>query len=319
MLAHLFRKLVLAVPLVVGVLLLVAALVELSPGDACDAWISPDMDPRTIAGLREAFGCDLPFGARLARTAVSLAMLDLGVSTSRHVPVADVLLEAAPNTLLLSAVTLAVALVVGACIGVVQALAHRRPLDAALSVVTLVLYSVPGFWLALLSILLFAPPLPSSGMVDPVLAGVLSPWEAAVDRLAHLVLPGFAMGVAAAAADARYVRSSLVEALQQDYVRTARAKGLPEARVVLHHALRNALLPLVTLLGLQLPALFSGAVLVENVFAWPGMGRVIVAAIFAQDVPLLTGCLLVFTLLVVAGGLLADVLYAVVDPRIRFT
>jgi peptide/nickel transport system permease protein len=147
----------------------------------------------------------------------------------------------------------------------------------------------------------------------------LSPAAKLVDRVRHLVLPGVAMGLASAAGEARFMRSSMLDALHQDYVRTARAKGLSEPAVVLKHALRNALLPVITLLGLNLPALFSGAVLVETIFGWPGMGRIVYQAVDAQDTPLLTGCFLVFTLLVVAGNLLADVLYAVADPRIRYT
>ncbi|MFZ5481768.1 MAG: ABC transporter permease [Myxococcota bacterium] len=319
MLAYLVRKLLLAVPLVVGVLLLLFLLVELSPGDACDAYVNPEMPPETIERIRATFGCDLPVVERFLRTVTSLASLDLGVSTYHNRPVSEILLEAAPNTLLLSLVTIVVAMGFGCAVGIVQALRHRRFEDTALSVVTLLFYSTPHFWLALMLILLFTPALPSSGMIDPVTYDFMSGTEKLVDRLAHLVLPGLAMGIASAAGDARYMRSSMLEVLQQDYVRTARAKGLPEHRVVLKHALRNALLPIVTLLGLNLPALFSGAVLIETVFAWPGMGRVIVTAIFTQDVPLLTGCFLVFTLLVVAGNLLADVLYAVVDPRIRYS
>jgi peptide/nickel transport system permease protein len=146
----------------------------------------------------------------------------------------------------------------------------------------------------------------------------MPPLAQAWDRLLHLVLPATALGLAAAAGDARYMRSSMLEVLQADFVRTARAKGLSERTVLLRHAFRNAMLPLITLLGLNLPFLFSGAVLVEYVFAWPGMGRVIVGAIQSQDVPLVMGCFFVFTLLVVAGNLLADLLYAVVDPRVRY-
>jgi peptide/nickel transport system permease protein len=146
----------------------------------------------------------------------------------------------------------------------------------------------------------------------------MTPSEQMWDRALHLVLPGVAMGVAHAAAVARYMRSSLLEIIRQDYIRTARAKGLSEWRVITRHAMGNALLPIITLFGLSLPHVFSGSVLVESVFAWPGMGRLIVSAIFSQDTPLIIACFFVYTLVVAAGSLLADLLYAVADPRIRF-
>jgi peptide/nickel transport system permease protein len=156
-------------------------------------------------------------------------------------------------------------------------------------------------------------------MVDAVEHDFMTVPEKLVDRLQHLILPGVALGVASAAGTARYMRSSMLEVIRQDYVRTARAKGLSERKVVFKHALRNALLPIVTLLGLSLPFLFSGSVLIEIIFAWPGMGRVIVGAIFAQDTPLIIACFFVFTMVVVLGNLVADLLYSLVDPRIRLS
>lgn len=314
---YLLRKLAITPLLLVGVVLLVFGLVELAPGDVCDAWMSPDMDPATVDGLRRSLGCDLPALERAARLLWSLATLELGVSTSTQRPVVELIAAAAPNTLALALVTIGVAQVVGSAVGVFQALRAGRWQDSLLSILTLVLASIPHFWLALVLILVASPPLPGAGMVDPVRHELLGPVAQVVDRLVHLVLPAAAMGLTAVAVHARYMRAAMVEALGQDYVRTARAKGLPEHRVILHHALRNALLPMITMLGLELPGLFSGAVVTETVFAWPGMGRVMVGAILRQDVPLITGCTLVFALLVVLGGVLADVLHAAVDPRLR--
>jgi peptide/nickel transport system permease protein len=209
-------------------------------------------------------------------------------------------------------------------VGTLQAVYQNRPIDTAASVVSLAVYSMPEFWLAMLLQLLVSfhlrgiVDLPSSGMVDPVRYDFMSTGEKIVDRLEHLLLPGVAMGLAAAGGTARFVRSSMLEIIRQDYVRTARAKGLPERTVVLRHAMRNALLPVVTLMGLSVPYLFSGAVIIETIFAWPGMGRLIVNAIYTQDTPLVIGCFYVFTLLVVAGNLLADLAYAWIDPRISF-
>lgn len=314
--AYALQKLVHTALLLAGVVGLIFVLLELAPGDVCDSWISPELDAMTIAGLRASLGCDLPAAERALRVLRSLVTFDLGMSTSTQRPVLDLIREAAPNTLLLSVVTVGVAQVVGASIGVVQAMRGGR-VDRLLSLATLTIASVPHFWLAMLLVLVASPPLPGAGMVDPVLHEALSPVGRLLDRGVHLILPGAALGIAAITVHARYMRAAMGEALAQDYIRTARAKGLSERDVVLRHALRNALLPMITLLGLELPTLFSGAVVTETVFAWPGMGRVMVGAILRQDVPLLTGCALVFATLVVLGGVLADMLHRLVDPRLR--
>ncbi len=320
MIAYILRKLLLAVPLVLGVLTLTFLLVELMPGDYCDAFINENMDPKMIAVIRENLGCDDPVWVRYLAQMSQLAQGNFGHSVTGP-EVSRMIADALPNTLQLALVTILVAQGFGAAVGVVQAVRQHRWQDTGLSVFTLFFYSMPGFWLALMLQLVFAlglGMLPSSGMHDPVTYDYMSPGEQILDRMKHLVLPGLAMGLAAAAGDARYMRSSMIEVIRQDFIRTARAKGLPEHRVILKHALRNALLPLVTLLGLSLPHLFSGAVLVEVVFAWPGMGRLIVTAITTGDTPVILACFLVFTLLVVLGNLVADLLYAVVDPRIRY-
>lgn len=246
----------------------------------------------------------------------------------------DLIFEALPNTLLLSAVTLAVVYPVGIALGTIQAIRHNTATDATISVTSLALYSMPGFWLALMMQLLISfyvggwieahyagsslalLALPFSGMTDTMF-DYMSPGEQWIDRLRHVLLPGVAMGLASAAGTARYMRSSVLEVIRQDYIRTARAKGLPERTVILKHAMRNALLPVITMFGLSVPYLFSGAVLVEQIFAWPGMGRLIVTAIMTQDSPLIVACFFVSTCLVVLGNLAADLAYALVDPRIR--
>jgi peptide/nickel transport system permease protein len=203
---------------------------------------------------------------------------------------------------------------------VYQAVRARRLPDVALGYATLFLNSVPTFWLGLLVLLVFGEWLrwlPVGGVVDPVLHNSL-PWAGRVaDRLWHLALPALTLGCVGAAGTARYQRAAVLEVIGQDYVRTARAKGLRERRVVLVHALRNALLPLVTLFGLSFPFLLTGAVLVETVFAWPGMGKLAADAIFRRDYPVVMAAAICASWLVVLGNLLADMLYAVADPRIR--
>jgi peptide/nickel transport system permease protein len=247
---------------------------------------------------------------------------DFGRSIAQERPVFDIIAEALPNTLMLSAVDLVVVLIVGITLGILQAVRQYSVLDNTLSVGALFFYSMPEFWFALMLMLVFGVKLgilPISGMVDPIMHDMMSPPQQLWDRIQHLILPGVALGVAQSAAMARYMRSSLLEVIRQDYIRTAQAKGLRESVVIVKHALRNALLPIITIVALSMPYLFSGSVLVEIIFAWPGMGRLIVTSIFTQDTPLIIACFFVYAILIVVANLLADVLYAVVDPRIRYS
>ncbi len=318
------RKLLLAIPLLLCVVTLIFVLIELSPGDAADKYFSQDTPPEVRQAIVAKYHLDDPAIVRYLALLRNLLVFDFGRSIGQERPVVDVIMDALPATLLLSAVTLLVIYPTGILVGTMQAIRQNRPVDTAASVVSLALYSMPDFWLAMLLQLLVAfhlrdfVDLPSSGMVDPVQHDFMSAPEKLLDRAKHLVLPGIAMGLASAGGTARFVRSSMLEIIRQDYVRTARAKGLHERTVIVRHALRNAMLPVVTLMGLSVPYLFSGAVIVESVFAWPGMGRLIVQAIYTQDTPLVIGCFYVFTLLVVAGNLLADIAYAWIDPRISF-
>jgi peptide/nickel transport system permease protein len=240
-------------------------------------------------------------------------VFDLGTSIRTKEPVTSYLKKPLLNTLILGAAAVVVDLLLGIVLGVLAAIRRGTRLDTALTFGSLFVYSMPGFWLALMLILLFAVHLdwlPAEGMHDVGETGFL-------DLLEHMVLPAFVLGIAPAAATARYQRAALLEVMGSDYVRTARAKGLDERAVVWKHALRNALLPVITLLGLSLPFLVSGAVITESIFSWPGMGRETIQAIASRDVFVLTGITLIATTMVVLGSLLADILYAVVDPRVR--
>jgi len=294
-------------------------LVRLAPGDPF-AYDLPNVSPAVRAQLRAQFGYDRPLIEQYGRYLVALSHGDLGYSHSLRAPVRDVLATRLPNTLLLMGLAVAVSLAAGIVIGALQAARRDSRFDRWTSGVLLFCYSLPDFWVALLLMLTFAfwiPVLPSSGMVDVVMHDFMSPWMAFVDRLRHLVLPVLSLVLVTMAAIARYQRASMLEVLPMDFVRTARAKGLPERDVVGRHALRNALLPIVTLLGLMVPALVGGAVFVESVFSWPGMGALTVNAIGSRDYDLVTAAVIVGGVMVVLGNLLADVLYAVVDPRLR--
>ena len=231
-----------------------------------------------------------------------------------------------PATLLLSGVALLGAFLVGIVLGTLQAVRRRSVFDSGMSVVTLFFYSMPSFWLALMLMLVFSYAaanvwqwsfwFPASGIQSADFE-TLSSVGRLKDRLIHLALPATSLGLILTGGIARYVRGSVLEVIGQDFIRTARAKGLSERTVIFKHALRNALLPVVTLFGLYLPVLFSGTVFIEEVFAWPGMGRAVVGAIQARDYPLVMGGGLLFATMVVVGNLIADLMYALVDPRVR--
>lgn len=327
MIRFLVRRLLGAIPLVLGIATIVFFVLNLAPGDPVSFLVGPGVTPEVVEQLRRNMGLDQPIYIRYVRWMWSLLQGDLGISLSRNQPVRDIIVEILPNTLLLSFCALVLAFAVGVLAGVLQAVRHNRFTDGLLSVLGLFFYSMPSFWLALMLILVFSLgarnawgwPIwfPASGMtsVDYASMGALGQLR---DRFMHLVLPSVSLALVLAAGIARYTRGSMLEVIRQDYIRTARSKGLSEVRVVLKHALRNSLIPVITLFGLYLPFLLSGTVLIETVFAWPGMGRLIVNAIFQRDYPVVMAGTLVFALMVVVGNLVADLLYALVDPRIRY-
>ncbi|MDE0394948.1 MAG: ABC transporter permease [Gammaproteobacteria bacterium] len=327
MTVFLLRRLVQAVPIVLGIATLVFFLLALAPGDAVSFLVSPNITPEALEQIRRNMGLDQPVHIRYLRWMGSMLTGDFGISLTRNEPVRDIILAILPNTLTLSLSAILLAFAGGILIGVFQAVRHNRLADSALSVIGLFFYSMPSFWLALMLILVFSLgarnlwewPIwfPASGMTS-VDYPFMSPGEQIRDRLAHLVLPSLSLALVLAAGIARYMRASMLEVIRQDYVRTARSKGLSEFRVIARHALPNGLIPIVTLLGLYLPTFFSGAVLIETVFAWPGMGRLVVDAIFQRDYPVVMAGTFIFAVLVVIGNLVADALYAIVDPRIRY-
>ncbi len=327
MVGYIVRRLLAAIPLVLGVATIVFFVVHLAPGDPASLYIAPGVSPEAVEQVRQNMGLDRPVYERYVRWMGAMLQGDFGVSFSRNQPVRDVIVQILPNTLLLSFSALILAFGAGILIGVVQAVRQNSFTDGALSVGSLFFYSMPSFWLALMLILVFSLyarnvwgwPIwfPASGMVS-VDHHAMGAWEQVLDRARHLVLPAVSLALVLAAGVARYTRGSMLEVIRQDYIRTARAKGLPERTVIFKHALRNALIPVVTLLGLYLPVLFSGTVVIETVFAWPGMGKLMVDSIFQRDYPVVMAGALVFAVMVVLGNLMADLLYAAVDPRIRY-
>ena len=303
MLTFVARRLVLAVPVLLGVVFVVMFTVELIPGDAVALMLGEHATKEAVAKLRDHLGLDKPILVRYVQYVGQLARGDLGRSIQQNRPVVDELADAWPATVELTAAALLVAAAVGVAAGVVSAVWPNSAFDAVSRLGSLFGLSMPVFWTGLVLIVVFAlwlPWLPVGG----------------VGGLSHLVLPAVTLSLPSVAMVARMTRSSVLEVLREDYVRTARAKGVAERLVVAKHALRNAAIPILTLLGLQAGQLMGGAVLTETVFAWPGLGRLMVKAIFARDYVLLQGAVLIFALAFVLINLAVDLAYGALDPRI---
>ncbi|MEM7414191.1 MAG: ABC transporter permease [Gemmatimonadota bacterium] len=324
---YVLRRLAGAVPLVLGIATIVFFLTSLAPGDPADFVIAPGVTQEVREQLRANYGLDDPIPVRYVKWVGQAARGNLGHSLTYSRPVIDVVGEFLPNTLILSGTALILSFLIGIVVGTIQADRQYSIFDSSMSVVLLFFYSMPSFWLSLMLIMtmsLFARNVwdlpiwfPASGM-ESVNNPQMSPIQAFLDRLWHLALPALSLSLVLTAGIARYMRTSMLEVIRQDYVRTAMAKGLSREVVVFKHALRNALLPIITLVGLYLPFLFSGTVFIEYVFAWPGMGRALVDAALQRDYSLVMGGSLFFATIVVVANLVADLLYAVIDPRIRY-
>ncbi|MFQ5529679.1 MAG: ABC transporter permease [Gemmatimonadota bacterium] len=317
------RRLLQAIPLLLGIVTLTFVILHIAPGDPTATYFNPNIPPDVLDRMRASMGLDRPLHVQYASWVRAFFTGDFGYSYTQFRPVAEVLGDALPNTLILGGASLVVIFVVGCAVGTVQAVRQYGVSDTVLTVGALALYSMPGFWLGLMLVLAVSSPwwpdvlsLPVSGMTS-VDHTFLSPLGRVADVSRHLVLPVIALGLASAAGIARYMRGEMLEVIQQDYIRTARAKGLREWRVLTKHALRNALIPIVSLLGLFLPLLIGGSVVIEVVFSWPGMGRLMYDSILARDYPVVMASTFLFGVLVVVGNLIADLLYGAVDPRIR--
>jgi peptide/nickel transport system permease protein len=292
--------------------------IRLAPGDPF-AYDSPTITPAIRDHWRAQFGYDRPLPVQFLRYLTSVAHGELGYSFSRHESVARVLAAALPATLLLMGIALAISFAGGMAIGVLQATRRGSAFDRVSSVVLLVFYSLPDFWGALIVLFTFAfwiPILPSGGAVEPVAHEFMSNGAAFVDRVKHLILPVFTLVLLTTAGIARYQRAAMLEVLPSDYIRTARAKGVSEHDVMWRHALRTALTPMITVFGLLLPGLLGGALFIEKVFSWNGMGALTADAIAARDYDVVTASVIVGSLMVVIGNLAADLLLAALDPRV---
>jgi peptide/nickel transport system permease protein len=299
-------------------LILLFLLVHVLPGDPLAREGDRALTPQQLEALRARYGLDRPIASQLLAFLTGIARGDLGVSIQYGRPVTQLLLERLPATLLLGGAALLLNFTLGVWLGVRQAVRKDTLEDRWITTQSLAGFATPSFWLGLVLAAFVGVRwrlLPSGGMRDPLGSGGTIP--AALDVLRHLILPAVTLSVVSIAATIKYQRTAMLEVLRLPYIVTARAKGLPEARVVWTHAWRNALFPVLTLLGLWLPILVSGSVYVESVFAWPGLGSLAIAAVGGRDYPLLMGAGVLVAAMVVLGTLFSDVAYAVLDPRVR--
>ena len=320
MATYLLRRLAISVPVLLGITLAVYVIISLAPGDPVDALINPEavaaLGPDFREQQREALGLNRPIIVRYAIWLKEVTRGNLGYSFMDRQSIATKIGERLGPTLGLMGSALILAIVIAVPTGVLSAIKQYSLIDYAATVVGFAAISVPSFFLSLAGIYVFAlkiPILPAAGMQT-----VGQPWSFP-DWLWHLTLPALVLGLAEAAALIRYTRSSMLEVIRQEYVRVARAKGLHEATVMYRHALRNALIPLVTVIALGLPRLLGGAVIVEAVFAWPGIGTLALTAVQGRDYPVIMAINLISAMTILLSNLLADMMYAVIDPRIRYS
>ena len=311
---YITRRLIHAVFVIWGCATLVFFLLRMIPGDPVIQMLGPEYTPEAAVALRHKLGLDEPLFTQYLRWMSSVARGDLGGSIASGETVADAIKAGIPKTASLTLVSFLIALVIALPAGVIAALQRNKPVDYVASFIAFVGVSMPSFWFGIILILVFAVHLkwlPAIGYAEIADKG-FGEW------LKRLILPGLAIGAGYAAILMRFVRAGLLEVLSSDYVRTARAKGARERTVIVRHALRNALIPVVTVAGIQLALLLSGTVVIETVFSIRGLGRILVGAIFDRDYPIVQGVILLISVVFVLANLVVDVLYTFLDPRIRY-
>ncbi len=324
MLKYIIKRLLLSVPLVLAIVTATFFMAHLAPGDPMDMYLEPQrqrqVDPEVIELLRKKYGLDQPIHVQYVTWLKNVAQGDFGESFRHRRPVKDMLVEAVPYTLQLTILAIVLDALFGISLGIISAVKQYSKLDKTVTIGSLIIYAMPSFWLALMLIMVFSVNLgwfPTSqtrsmNYEDLTFIGKM------LDRAWHLVLPVFVMGIAGAAGTARYMRSRLLEVLNEEYITAARARGFREKTVIMKHALRNAMIPIVTIYGMSLPFLLGGATIIETIFAWPGMGRMTVSAVGGRDYPIIMATVMIAAVLTVLGNLLADITYAAVDPRVSY-
>lgn len=316
---YIWRRLTISVPILLGLTLVTFVLTELMPGDFVDALIPPiavvNYTPDQLKAMRENYGLDKPPWTRYLIWMRELAKGNMGKSLISGAPVRDEILARLPATLQLTATSLLFGIIFGASLGILSAVKQYTWVDQSLTLLGFIWISTPGFVFAIGAIFLFSLKIdlfPTSGITN------YGEEASILTRIHHMILPAMVLGLGSMASFMRYSRSSLLDVIRQDYITVARAKGLAERAVLLGHALRNALIPLITIISLDIPFLIGGTVIIEHIFAWPGMGTYSLTAIFSRDYPVIMAVNFMVALVVLMSNLLADITYAFADPRIRY-
>jgi peptide/nickel transport system permease protein len=322
MIRYIGKRLFLMIPVLLGITIISFGVMKIAPGDPVSLFtdLNPNMNKEAVERMRNYYGLDQPWHVQYAKWLRNMLMLDFGRSfASDSRPVIDKIAERIPITLLINLLSMILILSVAIPLGVMSAVKRNSLFDKGTTVFVFLGFAIPAFWLALLLMMLFGSELnllPMSG-IRSLDYGELSPVGKVLDIAWHLLLPVFISAFGGLAGMSRYMRSNMLEVIRQDYITTARAKGLDERTVIFKHALRNALLPVITILGLSIPGLIGGSVIFETVFAIPGMGQLFYQSVMMRDYPTIMGILVIGAILTLLGNLLADLFYSFADPRIR--
>ncbi len=303
------------IPILFGISVLSFAIMYAAPGKPAIMNLDPEIPPEVRESQIERLGLNDPIPVQYVRWLGNVVQGDFGTSYSRKIPVTDMILDRLPNTLLLMASSLFIAAIIAIPFGVISATRQYSLTDYGVTMGSFVGLATPNFWLGIMLIMLFSVQL---GWTPVGGVATIGAEFSIIDRLHHLILPAFVLATADMAGLTRYTRSSMLEVVNQDYIRTARAKGFRERRVIYKHGLRNGLIPVITMFGLMLPTMIGGSAIVESVFNWPGIGKMFIDATFQRDYPVIMAITMFGALLTVIGNLIADILYAVLDPRIEY-
>jgi peptide/nickel transport system permease protein len=316
MTSYIIRRLIMAIPLLLGITILSFLIMQIAPGGPTALMLDPNLKPSDLERMKAAMGLNDPVHIQYVKWLGRMVQGDFGTSfINRGTPVSEMILNRLPNTLLLMVASAFVAAIIAIPMGVLSATRQYSKLDYSVTVTSFLGLATPNFWLGLMLIMFFSVKFgwfPTGGV-----ATLHAPFSI-LDRLHHLILPAFVLASADMASMTRFTRSSMLEVIKQEYMRTARAKGFREGKVIFKHGLRNGLIPVITLFGLMLPSFIGGSVIVEQVFAWPGIGKLFIDATFQRDYPVIMAITVISSVLVVVGNLIADILYAVLDPRIEY-
>ncbi|KPL78840.1 peptide permease [Ornatilinea apprima] len=318
--SYILKRLLQAIPILIGITLLTFMIMQLAPGNPMQTMINPRISPEELARAEQRLGLDKPLIVQYFNWLNEIFKGNLGYTVKTGQPVGKLIMERLPATLLLTGTAFILSFMIGIPLGVFSATHKYSPSDYVLTVFAFIGISIPSFFFGIALIYILGVKLswlPTSGMVTINMAG--TEFELFIDRVKHLIMPAFVLALPQMATVMRFTRSSMIEVMTHDYIRTARSKGLSNQAVRFKHALRNAAIPVITIFGLSIPFLFGGAYITETIFNWPGMGQLGISAITSREYPVIMGLNLFTSMLVLAGNLIADILYAFVDPRIRYS